>query len=240
MVNATTPFGTTALPAPLAPGQTTGGAVQSPLSGFAVQATPADQQRLATTLARIGSTSIGGSLLASVRNQGIAIQVVDDASFTRETNGRAPDALAVFASSAGTTPRLIVRSSSLAGSDPSMADHVIAHELTHALQHVVGENETTYLARASGRGVLLGYEQVRTGATLMKESGAELVASAIDAQLSDATTFAAAAARNLPAVAQQSWQRVAGLGVYNASGGQMPPVISPVSDLLVRRSVGLA
>lgn len=215
---------------------TTRTGLTDPLAGFTVQASATDRRKLAAAVERIGSSAIGSELLQSVRDRGIAMQALDDASFEKATRGEATDAVAVFVSGGTIGPQLLVRASALTatGGDVDAPEHVIAHELTHAAQYVAGENVTTYQARAGAAGAQLGAEQLRTGKSLMAESGAELLATAMMAQLQSPERFNAVAAARIEESATQNWERVAKVATYNPNQLDLPQVVSPVATQLLR------
>lgn len=207
-----------------------------PLDGFSVRASAGDRRKLAAALERIGSSAIGSELLDAVRNRGISMQALDDAAFDRATRGQATDAVAVFVSGGTAGAQLLVRADALTatGGDVDAPEHVIAHELTHAAQYVAGEDAAVYQAASGAAGARLGADQLRAGKTLMAESGAELLATAMMAQLQAPERFNAVAASRIEESAAQNWERVASVAAYNPGQLDLPRVVSPVATKLLR------
>ncbi|MCW2949852.1 MAG: hypothetical protein JWN41_865 [Thermoleophilia bacterium] len=209
----------------------------SPLAGFTMSADAASAASITTALGSIDRTSVGSALLASVRNRGVQLEVLSDADFNARSNNRL-DAAAVFMGGAGTTPTVLIRQGQLVAPDPARLEHILAHELTHAAQWANGEFETSYAALAGLPANALTADQGTVGNTLMKESGAELVAGLIAAQQTN-PSITASIAKNLPGAEQADW-KIVNEGGYNPKGYVLPQVVSPTAVALVKRGAGIA
>jgi hypothetical protein len=213
-------------------------AATTPLTGFTTTGDATAQASLSSALGTIGTTSVGNQLLSSLRNKGVTLDIVDDATFDQKTGGTHKDAAAVAMDSATTTPAVLIRASQVSTQDPAKLRHVLAHELTHAAQYLGNEDISTYANGLGAPANALTADQLKTGGTLMMESGAELVAGLVDAQLQN-PAVTANVAKNLPAAQAADWKIVNTAG-YNPSGYDLPQLVSPTATALIRTAVGAA
>ncbi|MBC7460185.1 MAG: DUF4157 domain-containing protein [Thermoleophilia bacterium] len=206
-----------------------------PLAGFVATGDAAERASLGTALGSIGATSVGAQLLGAVRNRNVKLDILNDAAFDAQTGGTHQGAAAVAVDDP-TGRKVLIRSSSMAA-DPAKLLHTLAHELTHVAQYQSGEGIQTYAAGIGAAANGLTAAQLTTGRSLMLESGAETVASSIDAERSDPASFRAKAAKNIPAVEAAEWKLVNESG-YNPQGLALTQFVSPTALALVHAAVG--
>ena len=205
-------------------------------SGFVTNGDAAEVAQLNTGLQQIQSTTVGAQLLNQIRNKNVSIDIVDDAEFQQRT-GAAPDAQAVFLP--GATPTVLVLRSKLDPNNPTDLAATLSHELVHAAQHVNGETAASYGRGIGAAASGLNAQQLAVGGTLMMESGAELIASSIAAQMQDPVQFAAVARTKIDAASAANWSAV-NAGGYNPQGFQLPQFVSPVALQIVKGGLGIA
>jgi hypothetical protein len=189
-------------------------------------------------LRAIEATPVGHTLVSGLRNRGIELDIVTDAEFAQRAP-TATDAVGVFGVAPGQPPTVLVRASALKSAG-TMGDltYVLSHELTHAAQYLAGENAATYSAYlAEVDAPAVPADQAEVGATLMKEAGAEYVASAIRAEQTDPARFAQVGASKRQEAAALNWKTVNESG-YNPKGYQLEPRISPTAVRIVESAFG--
>lgn len=218
--------------APVAPGTVQ---TADPLQGFGGTGDPAERALLGATMNKLGTTSVGQSLLNSVRNKGVNLDIVSDAEFNQRSKG-ATDAVGVFIGSSTAPPTVLVRGSALSANSEKQLTHILSHELTHAAQWVSGETKGGYAQTAGAAASGMSAAQLQVGGVLQLESGAEFVASAIAAQISDPVTFQQKAAGNLAGAYAINWQSVSD-GGYNPQKLAIAQVVSPTAMGLVQQGL---
>jgi hypothetical protein len=207
-----------------------------PLRGLVTTGDANERAQLGASIGRIAGTSVGNMLLNSVRDRNVVLDIVDDAQFDARSHG-AKDAVGLFVGSPTAPPTVLVRSSALTADKADDLRHILAHELTHAAQFVGGEQQQSYATGIGNAAAGLSDAQLKVGTTLMQESGAEVVASSIDAQLQDPTGFAAHARDKIDAAAAFNWKTVNEAG-YNPQAYPLPQFVSPIALQLVKQGLG--